>query len=112
MNVQKGLCISIMLGCFACVALADGIPGPGAYSPESRQGDGQDPFYAPPKNQVLTGNDRSSSTFNLNGAMDTTPYRNTGTERNNTELKPAWEQPPATPWGSPPPTDWSNPPSK
>ena len=65
-----------------------------AYFPNLSQGTREDPFYNPPTNYVITGNDRYSTTFTQSGAMDTVPYHDTGTDGSTSyKLQPDWKVP-------------------
>lgn len=82
------------LPCFALNHLSSPQQPSSAYFPNLDQGNPQDPFYNPPTNYVITGNDQYSTTFTQSGAMDTVPYHDTGTDGSTSyRLQPDWKVP-------------------
>lgn len=61
------------------------------YYPYLQKGHELSPFNRPPQNNILTGNDKSSTRFDQSGNMDTTPVDDTGTEKDiYHKLQPDW----------------------
>ncbi|KTD20803.1 Uncharacterised protein [Legionella lansingensis] len=64
------------------------------FYPSLQEGYELSPFNRPPQNNVLTGNDKSTTTFDQSGYMDTTPVDDTGTEKDiYHKLQPNWVVP-------------------
>ncbi|KTD11426.1 hypothetical protein [Legionella jamestowniensis] len=61
------------------------------YYPHLQKGHELSPFNRPPQNNVITGNDKSTTRFDQSGYMDTTPVDDTGTEKDvSHKLQPNW----------------------
>lgn len=64
------------------------------YHPHLHKGNEFNPFIRQPLNNILTGNDKSTTTFDQSGYMDTTPVDDTGTEKDiYHKLQPNWIAP-------------------
>ncbi|ASQ45732.1 hypothetical protein [Legionella clemsonensis] len=61
------------------------------YYPHLQKGHELNPFNRPPQNNITTGNDEATTTFETHNYMDTTPVDDTGTEKDiRHKLQPNW----------------------